>query len=96
MKQASTFLENFEMPDLASYNQESNSIFIQSITFDNQKIIDINYDFKAIEAVSAVLGEVKLLKEKINVLEHRFHSNALLAQGTLKSMWEGDDVWDEL
>jgi hypothetical protein len=92
-------LENYNLtPDLSNYNNESNCIFIQSIKFDNKKIVDINYDFKVMEVLSNLLREMNKLKEKVNLLDKDFNSkgNVLLAQGTLKSIWENDDVWDKL
>ncbi|MDA3780892.1 MAG: hypothetical protein PF487_11845 [Bacteroidales bacterium] len=86
------------IPDLTCFNKESNSVFVQSINFDNKKIVDINYDFKVMEVISTLLKEMSSLKEKVNLLDKNFNgnNNVLLAQGTLKSMWEEDDAWNEL
>ncbi len=86
------------IPDLSSYNKTSNSLFIQSIKFDNKKIVDINYDFEVMGVISNLVEEMNKLREKVNFLDQSLKNRpeVLFAQGTLKSIWEEDDVWDKL
>jgi len=90
--------EEYTLPDLSGYNKVSDSIFIQSITFDNKKIVDINYDFEVMEVIYNLLEEMNTLREKVNLIDESMKNrdNVLIAQGTLKSIWEEDNAWDKL
>lgn len=100
VEKENTIHENSQLiPDLSNYNKNSDYIFIQSINFENKKIVDINYDFEVMEIVKSLLKEMKELKEKVNLLDDNLKKGreVLFVQGTLKSMWEEDgDAWDNL
>ncbi len=85
-------------PDLSNYNKNSEKVFIQSIVFDNQKIVDIDYDYEVMQFISDLLNEFNKLKQEINSINEVLKNNnqTLFVQGTLKEIWENDNVWDEL
>lgn len=92
------FLTEYGLPNLSTFNKNSESVFIQSINFENMKIVDLNYDFRVMELFTKLLNEMKFLKEKVNLLYSKLkvNENAIIVQGSLKSMWEEDHVWDKL